>query len=227
LLLAALLFGLLLAIVSVVWMLLRLLPAKKFVICSAEAKDRPGLELRPQSRYLGLGSFYKVADEHGATLATLCTNHLYNLFRERWQGATPDGHTWFSVAENSAVPRVIRRAVHAGVGMFFLVALFVGLVIGITTLVAVAPFGIPLLLSLAVALPLAVLYPILCVLAFVQRKVLPNCRLVRSEDGSVLGEFRRDPDARKPNILSMNRDQANPLDRRVALAAAILLNKRA
>ncbi len=49
----------------------------------------------------------------------------------------------------------------------------------------------------------------------------------RWDDGSVLAEFRRDPDARKPNTLRMNREQANPLDRRVPLAVAILLNQRA
>ncbi len=227
-LVAGLILSFLLGIVSVVWVLLRLLPPKEFVITSAESEHRPVLQLRPRSRCLGFGSLYEVVDEHESTLGALSTNYIYNLYRERWQAVMPDGHPWFTAAEDSAVPRVVRLAMHSGLGMLFLVTLFIGLIGAIVVLIAVARFGNELQPYLALLLLLlALVYSIICVLAFVQRKLLPTCRLVRWDDGSVLGEFRRDPDARKPNILSMNRDEPNPLDRRMPLAAAILLNKRA
>ena len=184
-----------LGVLAVICVLLRLLGPNHITFYAEEAKGYTLLELRPHRQYLGFGTTYEVRNEQGASLATVRTNHVYNLFRERWRGARPDGHPCFIATENSIVPRVIRLAMRGAVAFLFLATLLIALVVAIITFINFAPLGIPLLLSLGLLVPLAAFVLVGSVLAFLLRKLVPLCSIVRPDDQITLGEFRRETDA--------------------------------
>ena len=101
------------------------------------------------------------------------------------------------------------------------------MVAAITAVVALAPAGEPLLLMLAILVPLGVLYVVASVAAFLLRKLVPDCLILGPDHQTMLGELKREQDARAPNVLDMSADRNHALDRRVAVAVGVLLDQRA
>jgi hypothetical protein len=207
-----------------IWLVLQLLARKAFRFSTEAEKDSPFLELRPRSQHLGLGTIYELWDSQTGLLATLRTNLVAHvLFRRYWLGAHPDGSFWFIARENTAVPRVLRQAMRTGVGLLLLAGILIGLIAAIIGLITVAPTGSRLLIYLAILVPLAMLYLVVSVAAFVLRKLLPDCSILGPDRQALLGTLKRQPCTGGPNVLDMVADRERVLDRRVAVALGVLL----
>lgn len=214
--LSALIVNSLLAALVSIMVFFRVLGRSRFALCAEEARNRPLVELRPKNRF-GLSTVYDVCDQRGAVLATLRTNHVRNLFRERWVGFRPTGRAWFVAREDSIIPRVLRVGVR-GVGSLVLLAAVLVVLVTVAMNLPASLWQLPgflLLLSLVVF-----------VVAFLLRKLVPDFLILQADQGATLGGFRRELDARAPNLLDMSLDCDYQLDRRVAVAVAVLLDRR-
>jgi hypothetical protein len=168
---------------------------------------------------------YAVCEANGTTLARLCMNHLYGLWRLRWTGHRPDqarfvaveDSRWFFAEEDSRIPRVVRGMARSALSLLF----FTVVLLACVAMVSVLPFG-PLGSFLA---QIALLVALLAgwTIAFLIRRLRPNFLIAATETGEILGKLEWEQKDRSTR-LNLIADQER-LDRRVALAVAVLLDR--
>lgn len=74
-----------------------------------EGKREALLEVLQDSKFQVIVATYTVRDPAGTVLALLRKNHLYNLFRKRWDCLRPDGRTICVAKEDSIILSLLRR----------------------------------------------------------------------------------------------------------------------
>jgi hypothetical protein len=174
-------------------------------------QDVPGpplLVLRPEP---GLTSTYALLDGQGNPLASLQSNYFLNAQRVRWYAYRPDGSLLTMAEEDSILPGFIRRPLRGGVSLLLFLVLFGGiLLVGKGYLQIV----------------LVVLSAFIPVWLIVYRWLLPNCVFLKPDLQTVLGTLNRRTKEKEGNRLDLHQDGDHYLDRRIALALAVLLNQK-
>jgi len=188
------------------------------------------LELRPQRSWLRCELTYQVRDAAGAVPGTLTTSHLRSLIRRRWRGTrAPDhagnpgadwigGEPWFVAGEQSTVPRIARTGLHkTAMGLASVLA-----IAGLWAIFQVLPAW-PFLTELALGGFLTALIAYVAVVRKLEAVACPDCDIVQAADRVRLGSVLRRQDSQSDRILDLQADPQRTLDRRVAVALAILV----
>jgi hypothetical protein len=168
----------------------------------------PLLVLRPEP---GLTGTYSLLDGEGTPLASLRTNYFLHAQRVRWHAYGPDHSLLAMVQEDSVLPGFIRRPMRGGVILLLYVVLF-----GAILLAGQGYLRIPLVV-LAAFLPLWLA---------AYRWLLPNCVFFKPDLQTVLGTLNRRTTEKEGNRLDLQQDCDHYLDRRIALALAVLLDQK-
>jgi hypothetical protein len=211
--------ALFLAGITAVVVFLAVLGSQRFVLRAGGSKGQPLAEIRPAGRSF-FATRYTVCDADGAAVARLCVNHLYGLWRLRWRGYRADQSPWFYAAEESRIPRIVRGMARVATpALLILLMLLTGLLVYVAAVVLLHGQ------LHAAEIVLAAAAMVFLVAAFVIRQLRgPNWLIVRADDGTMLGKlFRQGSDRRDHLVLLPDREQY--LDRRVAVAVAVLMDR--
>jgi hypothetical protein len=190
---------------------LRFLPQPCYRFVPHEGDGGLLLELRPH-RTLGLSSCYSVLDANGVCLADLVTNHLKNALRVRWYGYGPGRQPLVVVQDDARVPGFIRRPLQFTMTALLGFLILVGILIGLQGDLRIA---------------LLVLGGFAALFLVIYRWLQPNCLLLKPDTHGVIGVLDRKTHVEKQrNLLDLSPDPERYLDRRVALALAVLLYQK-
>jgi hypothetical protein len=185
-------------------------PHYRFLL--ADGTGPPFVRMQPHAT-LGFSTRYTVTDGQGVCLGRLRTNHITNGWRTRWYAEDASGTSPLVVEEQSAVPGFVRRPLRSGVGLVLLVLAVGGILLGIA-LIGHGGLGLFLL----------VLFWLLQAGTLFMRWMLPDYAFYKADRESVVAVL-RDNQGQTGNgrLLDLASDQGHYLDRRLALALAVVL----
>jgi uncharacterized protein YxjI len=89
--------------------IVRLAPKRHITIYADESKQLPLLRALQDQKFVLFSATYTIIDNGGNVLATLSKNYIWDIFRKRWEGRTPDGKLFLVAMEDSIVLSILRR----------------------------------------------------------------------------------------------------------------------
>jgi hypothetical protein len=219
------LFSMLIMFLSGMWAFNLILKPGRVTVRDADADNGDGalLELHPHRSGLRCEVTYDVRDADGIELGKLTSSHIHSLIRRRWEGTrAPDdwigGEPWFVAGEQSTVPRIARTT------FLHNIAIGLGIVLAIAGLWVIfrALPDWPFLTDLALGGLLTALIAYVAAIKKIQAAAYPDCDIVQAGDSVRLGSVLGRQDSQSDRILDLQADPQRTLDRRVAVALAIL-----